>query len=292
MLTSGRAEPVVLDDFSTGRTGNLNGLEISVHRGSILDPEVLEGALEGVSRVIHLAAIPSVPRSIANPIASHLANATGTLSVLEAARQRNVKHVVVASSSSVYGANEALPKEEKSWLSPKSPYAVSKLATEGYAVAYLHSYGLQTLAFRFFNVFGPGQAADHPYAAVIPRFISAALSGRALQIEGDGLQTRDFTYVDTVCEALTSASLKMVSSPHAINLAFGTRVSLLELIKEIEDLVGQPVRVEHVADRPGDVRDSQAETSALAALLPNLEPVSLRSGLVNTLEWFRADLAL
>ena len=175
----------VLDDFSTGYRHNLDGIDVVVTEGSILDYQTLVAAADGVDAIVHLAAIPSVPRSIANPRASHEANATGTLNVLEAARQVGVEQVIVASSSSVYGSNPQLPKSEYDWTRPMSPYAVSKLATEGYALAYQFSYGLKTLAFRFFNVFGPGQAAGHAYAAVIPQFLDAALRGQPAEVYGD-----------------------------------------------------------------------------------------------------------
>ena len=161
--------------------------------------------MRGVDAVVHLGAVPSVPRSIADPVTSHAANATGTVAVLEAARAEGDTHVIVASSSSVYGANPALPKREDLATFPLSPYAASKLATEAYALGYQHSFGLPVLAFRFFNVFGPLQAAGHAYAAVVPQFVSAALDGRPLTVHGDGEQSRDFTYVGTVCDVIADA---------------------------------------------------------------------------------------
>ena len=185
----------VLDDLSTGRRENLRGLDIRFIEGSLLDDAATAAALQGVDSVTHLAALPSVPRSIKDPLSSHEANATGTLKLLEACRRAGVEHVTVASSSSVYGMNPALPKGEREWVRPMSPYAVSKLATEQYALAYQQSFGLRTLAFRFFNVYGPNQPADHAYAAVIPVFVDALLRGRPLPLQGDGSQSRDFTYV-------------------------------------------------------------------------------------------------
>jgi UDP-glucose 4-epimerase len=170
---------------------------------------------------------------------------------------------------------------------PMSPYAVSKLATESYALAYAHSFGLPTLAFRFFNVFGPLQTPGHAYAAVIPAFLSAALAGDPLPVHGDGMQTRDFTYVGTVCALLTGAVIRQVTASRPVNLAFGTRVSLLDLITEIENLIGYPLERRHSATRVGDVRDSQADQSNLAHLFPDSTPVPLSDGLASTIAWFR-----
>jgi UDP-glucose 4-epimerase len=195
---------------------------------------------------------------------------------------------VVASSSSVYGSNPALPKSEFDWTRPMSPYAVSKQATEDYAIAYNFSYGMKSLAFRFFNVFGPGQPADHDYAAVIPKFFDAALAGRALTIHGDGLQSRDFTFVATVCGAIYSAVVRKVHSQDPVNLAFGTNTTLLELIASMERLLGNALAVEHVGSRVGDVRASQSDGVRIRELFPELEPVALDEGLSQTLAWFRA----
>ena len=198
---------VGIDDLSTGNIANLEhrGQSIRLIEGSILDAEALRTATDGVDAIVHLAAIPSVPRSIADPVASHEANATGTLRVLEAARAQGDVHVIVASSSSVYGANPTLPKHEGLVAQPMSPYAVSKLAAEQYTLAWQHSYGLRTLPFRFFNVYGPRQAPGHAYAAVIPAFVHAALTGEPLTVHGDGTQSRDFTYVGTVVDVIVDA---------------------------------------------------------------------------------------
>ena len=193
------------DDLSTGASANLDGTAADLVVGTILDPEALTAAIAPADAVVHLAARPSVPRSISDPVASHLANATGTVNVLEAARTDGLRHVICAGSSSVYGANPELPKHEGLATRPVSPYAASKLATEAYTLAYGHSYDLPTLAFRFFNVFGPLQAAGHAYAAVIPAFADAALRGAPLPLDGDGTQSRDFTFVDTVCAVIADA---------------------------------------------------------------------------------------
>ena len=194
---------IVIDDLSTGRRENLEGLDrVELVVGSILDSTLLARHFDGADAVVHLAARPSVPRSLADPMATHSVNATGTMNVLEAARGNGSPQVIVASSSSVYGANPALPKREDMATLPVSPYAASKLAAEAYGLSYRRSFDLPVIAFRFFNVFGPLQPADHAYAAVVPSFVSWALRGEPLQIHGDGLQTRDFTYVGNVVRSL------------------------------------------------------------------------------------------
>ncbi|MEO5746851.1 MAG: NAD-dependent epimerase/dehydratase family protein [Ornithinibacter sp.] len=280
-------EVVALDDLSTGDRDNLDGTGIRLLEGSILDPEALDAACEGADAVVHLAALPSVPRSVLDPVASHHANATGTLEVLQAARRAGDLHVVVASSSSVYGANRELPKSESMRTAPISPYAVSKQATEAYAMSFGHTYGLPTLAFRFFNVYGPLQAAGHAYAAVIPNFVDAALRGVPLTIHGDGEQTRDFTYVGTVTRVLADAVTRTVTDLEPVNLAFGSRTSLNALVAELAEILGFAPAVEHVDPRAGDVRDSQADNARLRHHFPDVEPVSLREGLQSTVEWFR-----
>lgn len=283
------SEVVALDDLSTGFATNLDGIDCRLVVGSFLDDDLLRDTVAGASAIVHLGARPSVPRSIADPIASHEANATGTLRVLDAARTLDDPIVVVASSSSVYGANPELPKHELMTPMPMSPYAVSKLATEQYALAWQHSYGMRTLALRFFNVFGPLQAAGHAYAAVVPAFVDAALAGRPLTVHGDGQQSRDFTYVGTVCDVLVDAVVRGVTSDGPVNLAFGTRTTLLELVALLGDLLGHDLDVDHVDPRTGDVRHSQAANDRLRALFPDVEPVDLRTGLADTITWMQAQ---
>lgn len=280
----------VIDDLSTGSRRNLDGLDVRFVEGSILDLDELRDSAKGADAIVHLGAIPSVPRSIANPRASHEANTTGTVNVLEIAREQGIEHVIVASSSSVYGSNPKLPKSEFDWTRPMSPYAVSKQATEGYALAYQYSYGLKTLAFRFFNVYGPGQSASHSYAAVIPTFLDAALKGGPLEIQGDGTQSRDFTFVDTVCAVIQDALVRQVYSLDPVNLAYGTNTALLELISLMEHQLGHPVEKKFTAPRVGDVRASQADRSRVRDLFPAVEPVSLEQGLAATIEWFSNDV--
>ena len=279
---------IALDNLFTGKADNLAGLDVTLIEGSILDPAALDRALRDARAVVHLAARPSVPRSITDPMASHLANATGTVEVLEAARRAGNPHVIVASSSSVYGANPTLPKHEDLATIPLSPYAASKLATEAYALAYQQSFGLPALAFRFFNVFGPLQAAGHAYAAVVPAFVDAALAGRPLVVHGDGTQSRDFTFVDTVTEVIADAITRGVTAPGPVNLAFGTRTDLLSLIGKLETLLGTPLEIEHIETRAGDVKHSQADSTRLQELFPDVVPTALPDALRATVDWFRA----
>jgi UDP-glucose 4-epimerase len=276
----------VLDDLSTGFRENLQGTDAEFFEGSILDLDLLARATEGIDSIVHLGAIPSVPRSVAAPRPTHDANSTGTLNVLEAAREHGVEQVIVASSSSVYGSNPALPKSEFEWTRPMSPYAVSKQATEGYPLAYNFSYGMKNLAFRFFNVYGPGQAAGHAYAAVIPQFLDAVGRGIPLSVHGDGKQSRDFTYVGTVCAVITSAIERGVHSNDPVNLAFGTNTTLLELIARMEAILGTSLEVEHGDSRIGDVRASQSDGVRVRELFPEITPVSLEVGLEATVRWF------
>jgi UDP-glucose 4-epimerase len=281
-------EVAVVDDLSTGTKDNLAGLDaVALYEGTILDGTLLDEAFADANAVVHLAARPSVPRSIQDPFASHEANATGTIRVLEAARLAGGLHVVLASSSSVYGANPTLPKSEDLTPAPVSPYAVSKLATEQYALAYGHCFDLPVLPFRFFNVFGPLQPAGHDYAAVIPAFVDAALRGKPLPVNGDGQQSRDFTYVGSVAAVITAAIERKVTSNTPVNLAFGTRWTLLELVKRLEQVLGTRLDIEHRPPRPGDVKHSQADQSRLRDLFPGIEPMPFQDGLAATVEWFR-----
>lgn len=281
------AHVAALDDLSTGAVSNLDGLDVELVVGSILDADVVNPLVASSDAVVHLAARPSVPRSIQDPMASHLANATGTMTVLEAARRGDGPQVIVASSSSVYGGNPVLPKREDLASRPLSPYAASKLATEAYALAYGHSFGMATVAFRFFNVFGPLQSANHAYAAVVPSFIDAALHGRPLTVHGDGMQSRDFTFVDSVTSVLARAITDRLAHPEPVNLAFGSRTTLLELIGVIESIVGCSLPRDHVESRAGDVPHSQADSTMLRTLFPDIEPIALTQAVQLTVEWFR-----
>jgi UDP-glucose 4-epimerase len=279
-----------MDDLSTGSRWNLDAIDVELVEGSILDDRVLDLAMSGCDAVVHLAALPSVPRSVLEPVRSHDANATGTLNVLEAARRHSVAHVVVASSSSVYGANPIMPKGELSWTRPLSPYAASKLAAEAYTLAYQASYGSSALAFRFFNVYGPHQRHDHPYAAVIPRFVHAALIGEPVVLYGDGRQSRDFTYVETACTVLLDAVRRKVDHPHPVNLAFGSRIDLHSVLTELEGILGRSIERQYAPERVGEVRHSAADSTLLHELFPDIVATPLSEGLAATVKWFEAKV--
>ncbi|WP_406313509.1 NAD-dependent epimerase/dehydratase family protein [Streptosporangium sp. NBC_01639] len=280
----------VLDDLSSGDLANLDGIEVDFVRGSILDTELLPDLVTGASTVVHLAARPSVPRSLTDPLASHTVNATGTLHVLEACRATR-PHVVLASSSSVYGNCREPQKHEDLPTRPLSPYGASKLATEAYGLAYAESFGLPVLPFRFFNVYGPMQAAGHAYAAVIPTFVSMALRSRPVPIYGDGNQARDFTYVGSLTEVLVDAALRRVTSATPVNLAFGTRTTLRRLKDTLGTVLGRPVESAFLPPRIGEIQESQASPRLLRHLFPGVCPVSLEDGLRMTVAWFESSVA-
>ncbi|GAA3255699.1 NAD-dependent epimerase/dehydratase family protein [Nonomuraea helvata] len=280
----------VLDDLSSGDATNLDGVGVELVRGSILDRDLLADLAADATTVVHLAARPSVPRSLADPLASHSVNATGTLHVLEACRTAK-QHVILASSSSVYGDCAEPCKHEDLPTRPLSPYGASKLATEAYALAYASSFELPVLGFRFFNVYGPMQAADHAYAAVVPAFVSKALGGGPVPIHGDGHQARDFTYVGSVVNVLVEAILRRVTHTTPVNLAFGTRVSLLELKDVLGDVLGRPIESVFLPPRSGDIRESQASPRLLRELFPAAHPIALEEGLRLTVAWFEKAAA-
>ncbi|ACZ89220.1 NAD-dependent epimerase/dehydratase family protein [Streptosporangium roseum] len=291
LVTRPEAESItVLDDLSSGALTNLGDLGVDVVTGSILDEDLLAELVAGATHVIHLAARPSVPRSLMDPLATHTVNVTGSLRVLEACRGSR-PHLILASSSSVYGDCEEPHKHEDLPTRPLSPYGASKLAMEAYALAYAESYGLPVLPFRFFNVYGPLQATDHAYAAVIPAFVSAALNGRPVPIYGDGNQARDFTYVGSVTTVLADAAIRRVTSRKPVNLAFGTRVSLLSLKDALAAVLDRPIEPSFLPARTGDIRESQASPRLLAGLFPGVRPVSLDDGLRMTVAWFEKAMA-
>lgn len=274
----------VIDDLSTGLRENLRHSVCDLRVISILDSDAVRDAFTGVNSVIHLAAIGSVPRSIDFPLDTHQANVTGTVNVLEAARSSGVEQIIVASSSSVYGANVSLPKRELSWTRPLNPYAASKLAAESYALAYSNVYDLSAVAFRFFNVYGPRQRPDHQYAAVIPKFFEAARTNGTITIHGDGSQSRDFTFVQNVCEVLTRASLEGSDIANPVNLAFGTRISILDLKEMIERIVGRTIHTVFTNPRPGDVSASTADSKLLRSHFGAIAPIDIETGLRKTWE--------
>ena len=282
------ARVVIIDDLSFGYRSNLDGVDVELIEGSILNKQLLAEATAGVSAIVHLAARSSVPRSLADPFAAHEVNTTGTARVLEAARSQGDVQVIVASSSSVYGANDVLPKSEGLAARPVSPYAATKLATESYTLAWGHSYDLPVLALRLFNVFGPLQPPLHAYAAVIPAFLGAAMQGKPLPVYGDGTQCRDFTYVDSVVGVIVDAISRRVSHLEPLNLAFGLRITLLDMIAELEQILGRDLPIEFLQSRVGDVARSQADSSALRQLFPDITPSDFVNGLQATADWFQS----
>jgi UDP-glucose 4-epimerase len=275
----------VLDDFSAGSEKALRGLEVEVVAGSVLDSPLLDETMRSVDAIVHLAEVSGVPRSIDDPGRGCAVNVTGTLNVLEAARRSDVGHFIYASSDAVYGGNPELPRSETHGTRPMSPYGASKLAAESYVLAYGSSYGLGALAFRLFSVYGPGQSAAGGKAPVVATFLYNALRGVPLTVTGDGEQTRDFTYVDSVCAAIEVALTEKITSGDPVNLAFGTRRTLIELAAEIELIVDFPLAVNRSAARIGDVQDSQADDSRLRELFPSVAPVELSEGLLTTIKW-------
>jgi len=279
----------VLDNFATGRRENLLALEneLEVVEGDIQSYERVNTAVRGCDLVFHQAALPSVPRSVQDPLTSNAANVIGTLNVLLAARDSDVGRVVFASSSSVYGANPTLPKDESLATAPISPYAVAKLAGEGYCRSFAYVYGLETVALRYFNVFGPRQDPLSQYAAVIPNFILAMLEGNSPTVHGDGEQTRDFTYIDNVVDANLLAMTADGVSGKAYNVACGERYSLNQLIQLIREVTGQDVEAEFTDTRPGDVPHSMADISLARNELGYEPAVTFEDGVRNTVEHFR-----
>lgn len=290
LLTEDTVDRVrTLDNYETGWRRDDDNPRIVEIEGDLRSRADVARAVEGVDAVVHLGALPSVPRSIKDPIATNDVNITGTLNVLETARLAGVEHVSVASSSSVYGANLTLPKVESLATLPLSPYAVSKLATEAYANAYGTSFGLKTIAFRFFNVFGPLQRADHVYAAVIPKFLDALKHDRPLLIHGDGEQSRDFTSIHAVTDALTKAATRKVVHESPVNLAFGSRITLNALVGLLQKIHPKPIEVDYVEPRPGDVRHSQASSELLGSLIPDVVKPDFMHSLREVYEWYMAS---
>ena len=279
----------VLDNFATGHRENLLGLwdEIELVEGDIQSYERAHNAVRGCEFVFHLAALPSVPRSIQDPLTSNASNVTGTLNVLLAARDEDVRRVVYASSSSTYGANPELPKREDMAAVPIAPYAVSKLAAEGYCRAFFNVYGLETVALRYFNVFGPRQDPLSQYAAVIPRFIIAILDGERPVIHGDGEQSRDFTYIDNAVDANLRAATAEGVAGETFNVACGERISLNALIDELRQLSGREVDPVHTEPRPGDVLHSLADISKARDALGYRPAVDIREGLERTYAYYQ-----
>lgn len=281
---------VVVDDLFSGKPENIEPFiksgKVTFLKGSVTDLPFLLSAFEGADGIFHEGAIASVPRSIKNPAATNEANVTGTLNVLIAARDCGVQKVLFASSSSVYGNTPTLPKQEEMKPMPLSPYAVSKLAGEHYLQAFCEVYGLQTVSLRYFNVFGPRQDPKSEYAAVIPKFITACLAGQPLTIFGDGLQTRDFSYVKDVVQANLRA---MESSAQGVfNIAYCQRINLNDLAALIMELTETKVPVRYEPPRAGDVRDSLADITRAKAAFGYAPQYTVKSGLAETVAWYRS----
>jgi UDP-glucose 4-epimerase len=288
-----RGDPVrVLDNFSTGRRSNLAELEekIEVIEGDIRDRAVVERAVDGVDYVLHQAALGSVPRSVNDPITSNEVNVSGTINLLWAAKAAQIKRFVFASSSSVYGDTPRLPKEESMPPNPISPYAVSKLAAERYALSFYAVYGLPTVALRYFNVFGPKQDPASQYAAVIPRFITALMNDQAPVVFGDGEQSRDFTYIDNVVQANLLACVKQEVVGQVMNIACGERHSLNSLLKILSEISGKEPQPIYENEQSGDVKHSMASIHKAQQLLSFSPSVSFREGLQRTVAWFQQNI--
>jgi nucleoside-diphosphate-sugar epimerase len=286
----GRGRQVrVLDDFSSGCRENLpHDPNLETVEGDIRDVTVIRRAMLGVECVFHQAALRSVPRSVEDPLSYHDVNATGTMQLLLAARDAGVRRFVFASSSSVYGQQTVLPLHEELPLDPVSPYGASKLIGEHYCRNFTRHYGLETVCLRYFNVFGPGQDPESQYAAVIARFVRAALDGRALEIHGDGTQTRDFTYVSTVVEANLRAADAPGVAGQVFNVASGERFMVLDIAKVLEQSLGRALAIRRTPLRRGDIRDTQADISRMRERLGCVPRVGFHEGLRRTLASVRA----
>lgn len=278
-----------LDNFETGRRQNIEHVLDHEHfdfvEGDLREAQTVEAVMDGVDHVFHQGAVPSVPRSVEDPLLTTQANCVGTVNLLNAARDEDITSVVVASSSSVYGSSEELPKHEEMPVNPESPYALSKYFTEQLAVQFAYLYGLDTVSLRYFNVFGPRQDPTGDYAAVIPKFISLMLDGEQPVIYGDGEQSRDFTYIANVVQANLDAAMSDCSG-EVLNVACGERATVNELVEELNSILGTMFEPKYGDPRPGDVRHSLADISKAQELVGYESSVSFEDGLERTVEWF------
>ena len=285
---------VVLDNFATGKRENLTGAagRFELIEGDIRDRRTVDGALAGCEAIFHQAALGSVPRSIDDPATSHDVNANGTVTLLEAARAAGIERVVFAASSSAYGNQEASPKRETMAPMPISPYAASKVAREGYMQAYAAAYGMETISLRYFNVFGPYQDPSGAYAAAIPVFVSRLLRRQRPTVFGDGEQSRDFCYIDNVCEAnwLAVGAPAEVCDGRPINIACGRRTSLNQILEQLRKLMGVDIEADYQAARPGDVKHSLADVSLARERIGYEPKVHFEEGLARAIGWYREHL--
>jgi nucleoside-diphosphate-sugar epimerase len=284
-----RGEQVrVVDSLITGHKRNVQPGAAFVE-GDLADLDFAKSAIAGADYVLHQAAIPSVPRSVADPVTSNKANIDATLNVLVAARDAKVKRLVYAASSSAYGNAAALPKREDMGTNPLSPYALQKLVGEQYLQLFTALYGLETVSIRYFNVFGPRQDPGSPYSGVISLFITHLLAGKAPKIYGDGGQTRDFTYVGNVVDGVLRATQADGASGQVINVATGGRISLNELFTTLRTIIGGTMEPEYLPERAGDVRDSQADIGKAKQILGYSPVITFEEGLRRTVDWYRAS---
>jgi len=290
LADAGATKLTVLDDLSTGAMANLDGTDVDFVLGNITDADLVNRLGADVDAIAHLGALGSVALSMEDPLLTHQANSTGTFNVLEAARHNGGAHVILASSAAVYGASEVLPKHESMATAPVSPYAASKITTESYGLGWQEAFGLPVTAFRFFNVYGPFQPAEHAYAPVIPAFLARAMSGDAVTIHGDGEQTRDFVYVQTVCDIIADAIQRRACHPGPVNLASGSTTSLLDVIDQIERTLNVAVDRVHGEPRIGDLRHSSADITTLRSLF-SIEPTTFTEGLSRTIEWWQQQVS-
>ena len=274
----------IIDDLSTGLKQNISK-DAEFVNASILESSRISKAIEDCEVVVHLGARGSVPRSIKDPIATHNVNSTGTLNVLEAARTSH-SHYIFSSSSSVYGSNMILPKNENMVLSPITPYAASKMSGEGLSLAYAKTYELSVSTFRFFNIFGPWQRPDHEYAAVLPKWISKCMKGNEIEIFGNGEQTRDFTYVGTVVNVIIDCISNKILHPEPVNLAYGNNISLNQVTGLLKNSF-LDLKVKYLPQRNGDVLHSKNDPKLVRSLYPNVNVEKFETSLQETIDWFK-----
>ncbi len=279
----------IIDNLSTGNINNIKDIfsDLDFIKGDIRDIHIVNKAMKGIDYVLHQAALPSVPRSIKNPVESNENNITGTLNILLSARDNRIKRVVYASSSSVYGDTPTLPKKEDMTPSPLSPYALTKLTGEHYCKIFSSVYGLQTISLRYFNIFGPGQNPESQYAAVIPKFIESLLRGKSPVVYGNGNQTRDFTFVDNAVSANILACQTETTSGETVNIATGVQTSLNQLIQILKEITNLNIPAQYDSPREGDILHSLADLSLAKNLLGYKPVIHLKEGLQKSVKWMK-----